>query len=137
MKIAIPVENGYLHEHFGGCRQFALVEVDASSKTAPRTDVVVAPEHRPGLFPIWLKQQGVQVVIADGIGRRALALLEHNGIAVRAGIPGATVAELIASYLAGHFTVAPDGCAHHGHMHHHDHGHHHDDQAHPIDGGGH
>lgn len=134
MKIAIPVENGYLHEHFGGCHQFALVEVDASQLTATHTDVVSAPEHRPGLLPVWLKEQGVHVVIAQGIGRRALALLENNGIAVRAGTPGATVAQLIAAYLAGDLTSAPEGCEHHGHLHHHDHGHHHG-QAHPIGGG--
>lgn len=120
MKIAIPIENGCLHQHFGGCRQFALVEVDANKTKPPHTEVVVAPEHRPGLFPLWLRERGVHVVIAGGIGRRALESFALNGITVRAGAPGATVAELVDAYLAGRLTTAPEGCEHHGHLH--DHG---------------
>ncbi|HPA17827.1 MAG TPA: NifB/NifX family molybdenum-iron cluster-binding protein [Verrucomicrobiae bacterium] len=130
MKIAIPVENGCLHGHFGGCRQFALVDVDASTKRALRTEIVVAPEHRPGLFPVWLRERGVHVVIAGGIGRRALASFAMNGIAVRAGAPGATVAQLVDAYLTGQLTATPDGCERHGH--HHDHEIHHHDHEGPT-----
>ncbi|MCC6354409.1 MAG: hypothetical protein IT577_11015 [Verrucomicrobiae bacterium] len=120
MRIAIPIESGCLHGHFGGCRQFALVEVDAHRRVPLRTEVVAAPEHRPGLFPVWLRERGVHVVIAGGIGKRALASFAMNGIIVRAGEPGATVAELVDAYLGGRLTTAPEGCEHHGH--HHDHG---------------
>jgi predicted Fe-Mo cluster-binding NifX family protein len=34
-----------------------------------------APEHQPGLLPLWLKERGVNVVIAGGIGSRAMDLL--------------------------------------------------------------
>ena len=128
MKIAIPVENGRLHEHFGGCRQFALVEVDATAMRALRTEIVVAPEHRPGLFPAWLGERGVRVVIAGGIGKRALASFALSGIVVRAGEPGATVAELVDAYLAGHLTSTPEGCEHHGGRHDHGQEHRHRDQ---------
>jgi predicted Fe-Mo cluster-binding NifX family protein len=123
MKIAIPTENGRLHGHFGGCRQFALVETDADQKQALRTDVVPAPEHQPGLFPRWLRAQGVQVVIAGGIGRRALANFAHHGIVVRAGVTGAPVAALVDAYLKGELTGTPEGCDQHGHHHHHEHEH--------------
>lgn len=136
MKIAIPVENGRLHEHFGGCRQFALVEVDAANRSAVSTEVVVAPEHRPGLFPRWLRERGIQVVIAGGIGKRALANFALNGVIVRAGMPGATVAELVDAYLAGGLTATPEGCEHHGHHHDHDHGHEHEHGHHHGHGQG-
>jgi predicted Fe-Mo cluster-binding NifX family protein len=119
MKIAIPVENGRLHHHFGGCHEFALVEVDADKKLALRTEVVSAPDHRPGLFPRWLRQLGVEVVIAGGIGRRALANFADHGIAVRAGVTDSPVEQLVAAYLSGKLGVAPEGCDHHGHGHHH------------------
>ena len=32
MRIAIPVENGRLNSHFGGSRQFAIVEADPNTK---------------------------------------------------------------------------------------------------------
>jgi len=123
MKIAIPIENGRLHGHFGGCREFALVEVDADQKLTLRTEIVSAPEHQPGLFPRWLRDQDVQVVIAGGIGRRALANFAHHGIAVRAGTENAAIEPLVAAYLSGQLTVTPDGYDHHDHQHEH---HHHD-----------
>lgn len=125
MKIAIPHENGRLHGHFGGCSEFALVQVDLEKKVALRTDVLPAPEHQPGAFPRWLREQGVEVVIAGGIGRRALANFAHHGITVRAGTPEASVEQLVAAYLNGQLTVTPDGCEHHGHHHDHEHDHHH------------
>jgi len=120
MKIAIPHDNGRLHGHFGGCREFALVEVDPQNQATLRTEILPAPEHQPGVFPRWLREQGVELVIAGGIGRRALALFEQQGIAVRAGQPEARLEELVAAYLRGQLTQTPDGCEHHEH-HGHDH----------------
>ncbi len=63
MKIAIPVENGRLHSHFGGSRQFAVVEVDPNTKAAVRVETLPASEHQPGAFPRWLRELGVEAVI--------------------------------------------------------------------------
>ena len=125
LKIALPVADGRLHGHFGGSTHFALVEVDDERRTILSLTKVAAPPHAPGLFPRWLREQGVKVVIAGGIGRRALDLFAQQGIDVRAGQPGALVEELVAGYLAGALTATPEGCAHHGHDHPHDHPHHH------------
>lgn len=122
MRIAIPHDNGRLHGHFGGCGEFALIEVDPQTKAALRTEIVPAPAHQPGLFPRWLREQGVEVVIAGGIGRRALALLAQQGIVVRAGTPETSVIQLVTAYLSGQLTATADGCQHHGeHEHHHHH----------------
>ena len=121
MKIAIPIENGRLHAHFGGSRQFAVIEVDPTTKSIRRSEVIPAPEHQPGLFPRWLRQQGVQLVIAGGIGRRALDIFAHHGITIRAGAPEAPVEQLVTAYLEGQLTSTPEGCERHGHHHHHHH----------------
>jgi predicted Fe-Mo cluster-binding NifX family protein len=129
MKIAIPVQGGRLHDHFGGCREFAVIEVDPERKTTVSATVLAAPEHQPGVFPRWLREMGVGTVIAGGIGRRALGLFAQHGIVVRAGPAGTSVEELVAAYLEGRLTVTPDGCGHHdrehGHHHHHPGQHHH------------
>lgn len=131
MRIAIPHENGCLHGHFGGCREFVLVQVDPNQKRILHTKIVPAPEHLPGLFPRWLREQGATVVIVGGIGQRALDIFAHHGIAVCAGRPEARVEALVADYLDGQLTATPDGCEHHGH--HHDHGHGPDyDHGHPY-----
>jgi predicted Fe-Mo cluster-binding NifX family protein len=128
-RIAIPVANGRLHGHFGGCCEFALVQVDPEKKVALHTDVLPAPEHKPGAFPRWLREQGVEVVIAGGIGKRALANFAHHGITVRAGFADASVEQLVAAYLNGQLTATPDGCEHHGHDHHHDCDHDHENRG--------
>ena len=125
MTIAIPTTNGRLHEHFGGCREFTLVQADAGQHKILNQRTAVPPPHAPGLFPRWLREQGASVVIAGGIGRRALALFAKQGIAVRAGQSGATVEELANAWLNGQLVNEPEGCAHHhddadGDHHHHD-----------------
>ena len=85
MKIAIPVENGRLNSHFGGSRQFAHCRSGTNTKTILRSETCRRPKHQPGAFPRWLAQ--VQVVIAGGIGQRALAIFAQNGISVVAGLP--------------------------------------------------
>jgi predicted Fe-Mo cluster-binding NifX family protein len=125
MKIAIPVENGRLNSHFGGSRQFALIEVDPTAKTTLRTETLPAPEHVPGAFPRWLQSLGVELVIVGGIGQRALAIFAQHGINVVAGLPDQPVEALVAAYLNGQLTAKPEGCAHHGHDHHDHAGHEH------------
>ncbi len=120
LKIALPVVGGRLHSHFGGCAFFALVEADPHSRTILSSRTVAAPPHTPGFFPGWLRAQGVQAVIAGGIGQRALELFAAQGIEVRAGEPGAPAEELVARYLNGTLTGAPSGCSEHGHHHEHD-----------------
>lgn len=126
IRLAIPVANGRLHGHFGGCREFALVEADAAARTVLDQQVVPAPPHQPGLFPLWLREQGVTVVIAGGIGRRALEAFNDYGITVRAGQADTLVTTLVEAFLNGQLTTSPEGCTHHGQDHHHDHHHDHD-----------
>jgi predicted Fe-Mo cluster-binding NifX family protein len=128
--IAIPSAEGRLHGHFGGCREFTLVEADPEQRKIISIRSVTPPPHAPGLFPRWLNEQGANVIIAGGIGRRALDLFAQQGIEVRAGEPGAAVEALATAYLNGQLVNEPEGCAHHhdaegGHNHHHgDPGHH-------------
>lgn len=135
MKIAIPIENGRLNSHFGGSRHFALIEVDENTKTVLRSETLPAPEHQPGAFPRWLREQNVQVVIAGGIGQRALSIFAQNGIQVRAGQPDAPAEALIAAYLAGQLVQTSEGCTHHHDHHEHDHEHGHGHHGHVACGG--
>jgi predicted Fe-Mo cluster-binding NifX family protein len=126
MKIAIPVEDGRLNSHFGGSRQFSLFEVGENTNTILRSETLEAPEHKPGLLPVWLREQGAQVVIAGGIGPRALAIFAHHGIRVVAGQPNGSAESLVAAYLAGELIEPPTGCTHHHEHHGHEHGHAHE-----------
>jgi ATP-binding protein involved in chromosome partitioning len=123
MKIAIPLTAGRLSDHFGHCEQFALIEADPGSKRILAQNLVVPPPHEPGLLPRWLHQQGVQVVIAGGMGRRALDLFAQNGIAVHAGAPGDTPDNVAQAFLNGALGGGTPTCGHdHEHGEHGEHG---------------
>ena len=68
MTIAIPLSGGKLSPHFGHCEQFALFQVE--EKLVKVRKDLDPPPHEPGLLPRWLKGQGVDLVIAGGMGRR-------------------------------------------------------------------
>jgi ATP-binding protein involved in chromosome partitioning len=106
---------GRLADHFGHCEQFAIIEANSETKAILRTTQVTPPPHEPGLLPRWLHQQGVQVIIAGGMGQRALNLFAENGIAVKSGLAGKTPEELAKSFLEGSLTAGPSACGHHEH----------------------
>ena len=74
--------------HFGHCEKFALVDVDPVTKQITASSEVAAPEHQPGLLPPWLKERGVNLVIAGGMGARAQTLFQSEpAVDVLTGAP--------------------------------------------------
>jgi predicted Fe-Mo cluster-binding NifX family protein len=112
MKIAIPVAGDTLNPHFGHCEKFAFVEVDSKTREVIATTEIAAPEHQPGLLPRWLKERGVTVVIAGGMGARALALFQEASIEVITGAPAESVATLVGKYLDGSLVSVEHLCEH-------------------------
>lgn len=119
MKIAIPLTGGRLAAHFGHCDQFAIIEADPASKQITSQNLVVPPAHEPGLLPRWLHEKGVEVVLAGGMGQRALDLFAQNKIAVRASAADATPDQIVQAFLDGSLGGGAPTC---GHDHKHDHG---------------
>jgi ATP-binding protein involved in chromosome partitioning len=115
LKIAIPLAGGRLADHFGHCEQFAMIEAHSETKAILRTTQVTPPPHEPGLLPRWLKQQGVRVIIAGGMGQRALSLFAESGITIKSGVSGKTAEELAQLFLEGRLISGPSACEHHEH----------------------
>lgn len=112
MRIAIPVADGFLSQHFGHCKNFALVDVDPATKQITSSSEIAAPEHQPGLLPPWLKERGVNLVIAGGMGSRAHSLFQAESIEVLTGAPAESVAELVRKYLDGQLVTGVNACDH-------------------------
>lgn len=112
MRIAIPIVDGNLAVHFGHCEEFALVDVDKKAKSILRVEKVEAPEHQPGLLPPWLREQGVHVVLAGGMGSRAQALFAESGIQVITGVPTGPVDILVNAFLDGTLQTGANVCDH-------------------------
>ena len=112
MKIAIPLANGRLAMHFGHCEQFALVDVDETTRQHRGTAVLAAPPHEPGLLPRWLHEQGAEVIIAGGMGQRAQQLFAEKGIRVVYGIPADTPETVVKAFLDGTIVSGKNLCDH-------------------------
>jgi len=110
MRYAIPTVQGKLALHFGHCETFVFVDVTDGEIAG--TSEATAPSHAPGALPKWLGEQGVDVVIAGGMGRRAQSLFQQAGIEVVIGAPMQEPAELVRSYLAGQFQAGENICDH-------------------------
>ena len=112
MRIAIPLADGKLAMHFGHCERFALVDADTETKAILGKEEVVPPPHEPGLLPPWLAGQGAQVIIAGGMGQRALQLFAQNGIKVVVGAPSESPEDLVTAYLDEALETGGNVCDH-------------------------
>jgi len=112
MKYAVPVTGGILSPHFGHCEQFALIDVDEKSRKVIKKQMVPSPEHQPGLLPGWLAQQGVQFIIAGGMGSRAQELFLGKGIHVVTGASQEAPEKVVSDYLAGILKTGANVCDH-------------------------
>lgn len=110
MKIAIPTTQGKLCMHFGHCDQFALVSVEGQSITG--TEMLTPPPHEPGVLPVWLHEQGANVIISGGMGQRAQGLFVQRGIQVVVGAPSEVPEDVVEAYLAGTLKSGANACDH-------------------------
>ncbi len=110
MKIAIPVADGLLCSHFGQCQQFAVIEVDDEAKQIITQEMLTPPPHEPGSFPAWLSEMGCNLIIAGGIGGRAVALFEQNGIEVIMGTQNNEPVEIVNEYLSNNLKNGKNLC---------------------------
>lgn len=98
--------------HFGHCEHFALIDVDPETKEILKQDSVEAPEHEPGLLPVWLKERGANLIIAGGMGSRAQDLFAQNGVRVITGAISEEPKKLVEAYLAGTLQTGENVCDH-------------------------
>lgn len=99
--------------HFGRCPFFTLVDVDgAEVKQVTNIANPFFPNHAPGQVPDFVNQQGANVMIAGGMGGRAIQIFEQFGIESITGASG-TVADAIALYIQGALDEAAP-CSDHG-----------------------
>ena len=110
---------GEVSGHFGASPYLVSIDVDVDEDEDGLGEVRVIDnsehEHVPGLMPKLVKQLGADVVIAGGMGRRAIDRFRQAGIDVATGASGKVGAALEA-YLRGDLRgVEPCAHDHHGH----------------------
>ena len=110
MRIALPVDNGNLSTHFGHSPHFGMFDV--KGKEIVGEDYLQPPPHSPGVLPAWLQEQGVKVVLASGLGGRAINQLEAAGIEVVYGVNVGPARDVVTAYLNGTLVAGENVCDH-------------------------
>ncbi|MBW2060945.1 MAG: NifB/NifX family molybdenum-iron cluster-binding protein [Deltaproteobacteria bacterium] len=110
MKIAIPLADGRLTLHFGHANQFAIINVEDQEVTDK--ELSSPPAHEPGALPRWLHELGVDIIIAGGMGQRAVQLFQQNNIKVVTGAPNLGPEELVQQYLSDALIIGDNVCDH-------------------------
>jgi ATP-binding protein involved in chromosome partitioning len=109
-KVAIPLAEGRLCNHFGHCEQFAVIRVKEG--LIDGKELLTPPPHEPGVLPRWLGDLGVSLIFAGGMGHRALSLFAEQGIRVITGSPSQEPETLVQGYLAGTLVSGTNVCDH-------------------------
>jgi len=110
--IAIPMVGGKVSMHFGHCEEFALVEADKTSGKINSMKKLAPPVHQPGMYPRWLADFGVNVIISGGMGPMAQELFRSNGIEVVLGVSAGQPELLASSYLTENLETGDNTCDH-------------------------
>lgn len=109
-KIAIPVTDGKLNNHFGHTQEFYVYDVKDKNVVEP--EKLKPPKHEPGVYPSWLAQMGVTDVIAGGMGHKAISIFNHNKINVFVGVPQKAPNELVKDFIDGVLETSDNVCDH-------------------------
>ncbi len=114
--IAIAAEDnqglaGEVSAHFGRCPAYVLAQV--AGGRIGTVEVIQNPYyggHQPGVMPQFINKLGANVILAGGMGPRAVALFHGFGIEVATGAVG-NVRKVLEAYLRGEVSgIVP--CAH-------------------------
>ncbi len=107
-RVAIAVKDGRVAPHFGHCDGFATARL-AGDKILDET-WIENPGHKPGFLPVFLHEQGIDVILAGGMGSSAIELFQEHGMQVLTGLEG-TVASVLAAYRKGELAASAQPCA--------------------------
>jgi predicted Fe-Mo cluster-binding NifX family protein len=108
MRVAIAVTvddsiglDSAVSPHFGRCPYYLLVDLDGTRVSHVKT--VENPyhgRHEQGQVPGFIKSHWADVILAGGMGRRAIALFQQYGIKAVTGASG-TARDALEQYLDG------------------------------------
>ena len=135
MKIAVPVRDGFVNEHFGHSDTYAVYSVAEDNKilSSEQVNAFEGCGCRSGIADV-LAKKGVTVMLAGNIGAGAINHLNVSGIDVIRGCAGRTE-DVVCAYLDGKIEDSNQTCRQHencddthgqgnghGHRNHHGHG---------------
>ncbi|MFB3850840.1 MAG: NifB/NifX family molybdenum-iron cluster-binding protein [Acidobacteriota bacterium] len=114
LKVAVPLIQSQFSTHFGGTEKFLIFEVDEKKKEILSSKEEVPPPHETGTYPEFLNSLKVNVVIAGGMGPRAVSMLQSYGMDVVLGVQGSSDPQkIIQDFLGGSIQATGESCHDH------------------------
>ncbi|MEI8114109.1 MAG: NifB/NifX family molybdenum-iron cluster-binding protein [Bacteroidia bacterium] len=114
MKIAVPVTtNNQVDDHFGHCNFYDVFKISQDSQIAElkRIPSLQGCGCKSNIAEV-LASDGVNVMLAGGIGNGAINVLNNAGISVVRGCTGNSTV-LVQSYLLGKILDSGESCRQH------------------------
>jgi len=108
-RIAISTEQDQVSPHFGRCPSYTMV--DFENENVISREIIGNPGHEPGFLPQFLHQEGVNAIVAGGMGPRAQDLFRAVGIDVYLGVEG-SIDAVIEQLRKGTLVVGESACSH-------------------------
>jgi ATP-binding protein involved in chromosome partitioning len=96
-KIAMPISEDRLFPFFGQATEFAIFHIQ--NQQIIKKEILQPPPHGPDVFPNWLYDLGVSVIIAGNMGSKAMEDFEAKGTTVITGSSSTSPDELVQQHL--------------------------------------
>jgi len=109
-KLAMPLMNGRLSEHFGHSREFAFYEIEGNKIVKEYRKE--PPPHAEGTIPRWLVAEKATDILVGGIGPKAIDILYNQGINVYVGVALDEAANLALDFINGNLKYGQNYCHH-------------------------
>lgn len=114
MKIAVASDKKNVSGHFGFCEVFEIFHTE--NNEIVKEESLENPGHKPGFLPNYLHENGVDVIIAGGMGGAAVDIFNEHNIEVIVGADGPSK-EAVEAYLKGDLKSTGSVCHDHDHQH--------------------
>ncbi|MBN2150243.1 MAG: NifB/NifX family molybdenum-iron cluster-binding protein [Candidatus Lokiarchaeota archaeon] len=108
MKYAISTDQDMVSAHFGRCPAYTMLVVE-DRKLVSRSEVP-NPGHETGYIPNFLRDQGINVIIAGGMGWRAQEMFSQYKIQPILGVAG-KIDDVVQQILDGNLQGGESTCS--------------------------
>ncbi len=109
MKIGVAREGNMVSEHFGQCQGFVIFTVE--DKKIIEREEIQNPGHAPGVLPQLMADHNVDVVLAGGMGPKAVDNFCMHGIEVYIGVSG-EIDQVASDFIDGTLEQGSNVCHH-------------------------
>lgn len=107
IRYSIATDNDQVSQHFGRCPSYTFVDVEKNAVV--KKTIVQNPGHQVGTIPKFLHDNSVNVIIAGGMGRRAIDFFNQYKIQPVLGATG-SIDNIVDVILSGQLKSGDSTC---------------------------